>query len=735
MNMPQPNTPDDPGIEQNNDSEIMQKAGDSITRRSMNKVLGLLGLTALVDRMSQGSISKSVLDTQGSAHNQLEEDTAKIAKKFDEESGKIVEKIQKESPGLSDIEKARKAVDYLGALIFAWGLYDLSPLGRGHIGSAQYGALAALSSYKYSIETAEVRHHLVDETKSTIDAFFIINGTIAFAEGLNLDLQKSYEDLMKRKPSDKDKIASMTMFSSLLSPLATTVGSASVIRKMSSDFSVLRDDNGAPKRDDKGKVLMNESMMAAFQSHVSNLSGFILFGDPPFIAVAEKYGFKEGVEWQMKTMWPLAMYSLFSSTYKLNMLSLEAKGMKRKDAAKAAVTDTLNGLLKNVPFIAKIAARSLGNAAKYFSAADMKFQQDPAGMEVKIGEILSEKIKNIARLPFDPELDKATHESHEGMAREIDPEIRGGNTVVEGFVRNYIEQQQGGKTYRNAESHKDTPPAVADFMKDLREAIEMGDYDRIMDLGSKNKIPNVAVLVATLRDFHDDKKINHSDQEVKVEGLKEKLNPLKLYERSFELNRIKNAVGHNMGDVVNVFPFQAGCVPFLITIFKDGLSSLDKAGLSPAQKEAALFFALMMFSAVADNYVACKVGLEVLPEKPHISLIASITGGSLTAIGNMANVAQFNLDQYPLVRSIANMYWHLDDIAVAGAWAAGLNIFQNLKIVVPPKVKGAQSAEKHAGKTIESDQAVAKKTPESTREETRRDFFRRFAGKPDSEES
>jgi len=153
------------------------------------------------------------------------------------------------------------------------------------------------------------------------------------------------------------------------------------------------------------------------------------------------------------------------------------------------------------------------------------------------------------------------------------------------------------------------------------------------------------------------------------------------YDRATDIERIKAALGHNMGDVVNVFPFQAGCVPFLLPAFNGAMDFLKDAGLPEAGQKAAAFFLIMAFSTVADNYVGCKVGLELFPDSPQIALVAAIQGGSMSAIGNMANVAQFNLNDFPLAKSFAMAKWHLDNVAVGAAWAAALEAF---KFVAPP---------------------------------------------------
>lgn len=707
--------------------------GAGVTRRIFLKIAGILGTGALADQISGGGGAGWALDKMST--------TSEQEQYIQQESDRIAAKIEAENPDATQIEKVRKMIDYIGCLVFAWGLYDLSPWGRGHVASAQYGAMMALSALKHTAETPEGRHHLEEETVSSTKAFFIINGTIVLAEGLNLDLEKSYKHLKNEQPKESDRIALMTMTSSLLSPLATTVGSAGIIRRISNDFATNKDEKGNPKMvtDEKtgeAKLDVNEDMAAVFVSHVSNLSGFLLFGDPPFIAICEKYGFKEGVLWQMQTMWPLALYSLFSSTYKLNYLSLTRSGVAKGEAAKQAAKDAVSGLLRNIPLLARIMTKSLMNAAKYYSGADMKWAQDEYGINFSIGEVLTEKVKQFARLPLDPTLDLEIH-NHGGMVHGDDPNIVGANDFAAGLMKQLFEEEGNGNAANSNSVASDSigepmpdgaPDAEAVFMHEMRNAMADRNYDRILELGKTHNLPHVEIFVKTLRDYHDDKKINESTvEDLQKESLWKKLNPFKIYDRSFSVDRIKAAAGHNMGDVINVFPFQAGCVPFLTTAFRDGLDLVDHP--NPAVKEAALFVALMMFSSVADNYVACKIGLELMPQKPHTVLISSILGGSLSSIGNMANVTQFSLDKFPLVRSYMKFFWHLDNVAMGAAWAAGLNMFNKVGMLMPPEVaKGAQGSHGHS--------AVDKpETPENTRKMTRRGIMGIFGRGDDGDDN
>lgn len=651
------------------------KEGAKVTRRLVNKVLAAVGVTFLADAISGGRIlwGKEAHEPEAHDAEASKESSKELSDKLDAKAKEIAAKVEAESHGLSDREKALKVVDYVGCALFAWGIKDLLPGGHGHIHASHYGALIALSAIKHQFSDEDGKHHLEEETVSNAKAFGIISGTIVAAEGLNMDVEKAYELAMKgKKPEKKDQVALMTMLSSVLSPVTTTVGSASIMRKMSNELC-----DGDP------------AMMAVCTSHISNLSGFLLFGDPPFIAICEKYGFEEGVKWQFQSMLPLALYTLASATYKLNLILAKKEGLTGSEAHKKALADTISGIKNNIPVLVKIITKSLGNIAKYFTGADFskRLPQDPGGIEVRIGEVLTEKLANVAKLPFDPQFDVSSHEEHEGMVHENVEKVEGGNEVMAGLM----DELTRGYTAAAAEGIKTHPADRSQKVHALREAIAAKKYETVQTLGGELGLPTIDIFVRTLKDFHDNAEVDESiTNGPKAYTLRQKLNPLAIYDRMTSIHRIKEAIGHNLGDVVNVFPFQAGCVPFLTTAFKDAADALGNLGESV--KEAVLFFLIMLFSSAADNYVACKIGLELFPNKPHIPLIAAIQGGSLTAIGNMANVAQFSLDKFPLMNSIKQFGLHIDTMTAAFAYSKALDILNGMGIMRPPKaIKGAGS--------------------------------------------
>ena len=614
------------------ESEQPKNGGVSRLRRVLLKALGAIGVGAIVDLVGNGLLSHVVDKGVTSVFelNKIEQ----VSDYIEEHGDELAAKIKTENPEATPIEQARKMIDYLGAGVFAQGIFHLvSPNGRGHIGQAQYIWMIALTAIKHRLATPEGQHHLKKETASSLKAFGIISGTIVVAEGLNADLRKMYEEKYKEAPTIEDRIALMTTTASVLSPLVTTVGSAGIIREMSNNF--------AKEMSEDGEV--DHDTAAVCVSHISNLSGFLLFGDPPFIAVCEKYGFKEGVEWQLKTMLPLALWTLYSSTCKLNYINQRKEGVNKIEAFKIANKNAAEGIRKNTPFLIGVMTKSLVNVAKYFTGADAfeKLQQDTGGIQVQIGEVIEEKLKQIVKLPFDPELDKVSHEHVAGLTRPFHNDAKGAAEMIVGLTGNTLDEP--GLT-----PDVDRPADYEDQMNRLREAAVEGDDEEVSRIMSAVGMPEVQgrVILKSFQDFADDRKANDSakNDNAKKETWKDHIS-LEAFSKATDMGRMQNALGHNMADVVDVFPFQAGCVPFLLTVFNDGLKGLESLGLSENEMKAATFIAIMIFSMFADNYVGCKVGLELMPEAPEIALIASIQGGTQKAIGNMENVAQYRLKE------------------------------------------------------------------------------------------
>lgn len=670
-------TPEDQHVTQ----DIVEEM--SFTRRAFHRLLGALGTAVLANEVSGGSLAgwlRSVFASEKKDSKEAEQ----LSDQLISEAEKIDAQLAKE-PGLSEREKSLKKIDYLGSFVFGWGVVDL--LRSKHINVMHYTAVTSLLTAKYLLSDTKERHHLQDEMISNLKAFGIITGTITIAEGMKADIEAAYDTLTKQSAqaqeahgavhggeinetsnglNTSDKIALMMTASSILSPLATTVGASSIISKMSNDLV-------------KGLGEKEKAAMAVCVSHVSNLSGYLLFGDPPFIAIAEKYGFREGIAWQLKSMLPLAIYSIFSATFKLNYLvaSKEHPELSWQQRAGMATRESLNGLVKNIPFLVKMLTLSLQNASKHYLGADLWRAQDEAGIQLNIGQILEKKLKAIATFPFVDQEPGDHHQDMKNQAAAVVALMGKDDVEVDALVNSFEVPAQAVTDQQVLDQATSSPHSAATPLVDVAQAYKKTEQAPEPD--AKKTFWDTVQEIA--------QKSAHA------------ANPKNVYTR-MDVDKFEHAVGGKLKDVINVFPFQASCVPFLVTVFKDLVSKIDEKDLdsihidgvppeeqSELKKEIILFFLIMMFSMVADNYVACKIGLELLPKKPQIALIAAIQGGSLTAIGNMANVAQFSLKDFSLGESFKQLGWHLDTTVVSGLWAFALDAFKLVRIPDPLKGK------------------------------------------------
>jgi hypothetical protein len=534
------------------------------------------------------------------------------------------------------------AVDLLGAGLF---LHVVTALARGNsINKWHYSAMAALLAEKYRQSTPEQQVHLAKEIKSNMKTLGVIVGTVAIGDGLKLDLTKICEELMGKQPDAASQVALLNMFSSFVAPVVTTVGNASIIASTANRLA-------------EG----DKDFMAISIGHSSGRAGYLLFGDPPFLALIDKYGFKEAVVWQLTRMLPLALNSLVASTIQMNLCLAKRAGDKNPLAT--AIAQSYKGITENIPFLVKIITSSLGNAAKYFSGADAKWAQSPIGLEFEIGKAVSSKLENLFRLPWDKNLDKASSEDFEGMVADADDLA----------WRQKVEAAVGGLgvevEYQTASNDNDS---VKD---DLNKALLSRDFVAakkiLLSYGIKED--EAEAHIANLKLLLPSVYAEEGTEGPKVSSWRALLDYiLKAPARTTDVHRIKTAFGHNIGDVLNVFPFQANCVPFLLPLLQKFVHKLEAMGLSTTQKEIVIFLVVMAFSMVADNYVAVKMGLDLLPNKPQIPLVAGIEGGELSSIGNMANMAQFNSEDYSLKDSLARMHLSIEQVGVGLIYALSL---------------------------------------------------------------
>lgn len=552
--------------------------------------------------------------------------------------------IAQRAPELADYS----ATDLMGAGLL---LHGITHLARGNaINKWHYGTLGALLAAKYHESDEAKKHHLKSELKSNLKALGVITGTIAIGEGLKMDLTKVCEQLMTEAPDDATKVALLNMFSTFVAPVITTVGNATIISKTANELA-----DG------------DQSFMAISVGHSSGRAGYTLFGDPPFIAMIEKYGFKEAISWQLTHMMPLALYSLFSATLKMNYNLAKRSGVA--NPFEIALKQTKIGLTKNVGYLAKILSSSLVNAVKYFSGADIakKFAQDARGIEVEIGSAVVSKLENLVHLPWDKHLDEASSEDFAGRIADADDRAWAEKVTTLVGELNVEVRHSSDKSASAA----DLPPE-RNFGDALTACLLARDFDKAKTILIENGIDEKEAD-DHVQNFRANLPLEYSEKKDQVSWIRALIDVvIKMPHRTTDIHRVKKALGHNIGDVLNVFPFQANCVPFLLPILKSFVRKMESAGLSELQREISIFLIVMVFSMVADNYVAVKMGLDLLPTKPQIPLIAGIEGGQLTSIGNMANMAQFSSEQYSLKDSLKKIYLAIDNVGIGMIYALRL---------------------------------------------------------------
>lgn len=556
-------------------------------------------------------------------------------------------------------------LDYAGAAVFAKGLYELSPKGRGHIGATEYATLGGLIAAKYQAGDEETRTHIKSELKSSIQAFAIIAGTSTAAQGLKIDLDRAYREEQGKEIATEDKVALATMMASCLSPLGTTVASAA---SLTEEAQSIARDIGRFRGKSNGE--MDKDVASTLVDHISNSSGFVLFGDPPWIALVEKYGFAEAVKYQAETMWPLAISSLVSANIKINTLILKERGMSGAQLKQEAIAQSMGAIARNLPFLVKANVQSVANVGRYMGHRP----PDPRGFQMELVKVLTEKARNSAKFFADgQEFNLPLHD--EDYTARVTDHMPALEEMEEDF-EHIIEALDD-----------DAHPVTHDK---IDHYLHHADFEGLGRYLAEHGVANAIPLAQTLRLLETEK----TDEFIQSgrSGVSEAIMKLapkpaaKLYGR-INLHRTHNALGPQLTDVGNVFPFQAASVIFLTPIFQDGYNRLEetisgKEGVDDENRsvllDAAGFAAFDAFSAVADNYVAAKIGLDIFPDRPGLVLAASIRGGTKLAISNMANPTLFPLRDYTLADSAKRSHKTIPQDLLAFAYTEGIE-----RIVAP----------------------------------------------------
>lgn len=599
-------------------------------------------------------------------------------------------------------------VDWVGAANFFAGVRDLLPGGKGHIDKTRYASLATLLAIKYNASDETDKEHLQDEFKSVAMSGTIIEGTILASEALKLDFAEAYRSITANEIDQRNAIPLLTMFAALTSPTITTVGSAGILSKQSQQLaeqlSAVRSNtiedtvDGLSLDDDK-----KQEVYRILTAHVSNLSGFVLFGDPPFIAMAEKYGLPDALKYQLHACLPLAMQSLYAANHQLHKIKLGSEGLTGAELTQRARREAIAGMWRNKEVLTKMCASSFANFAKVFAL--QKSRQSDKGIQFDFTGMIRDKVQGSMQLMFSEHIE--SHETHEATGSrtyDIDPLERTEATSI-------ALQLLGG--HDGEEGKLEHSQSIQKMVNELVLLIDDQNYMRLSEIMSgydmsQDEINQEISRLQALARFSaglefgrlDDKDIEHEGWLGRIA-----MAPKRFFGRVTHLDRIKHALGHASADVLNVFPFQALSVPFLIPIFRKGIdeaTTMLESAISDEQSLAGLnaeelrelavsnMIAVMVAikSSIADNYVAAKIGLELMPDKPSYPLIAAITGGRLTAIGNMANPTLVPLSEYGMEESIRKIPKNLPSVLVSLTWANILELAKNVPgMPKPPTAK------------------------------------------------
>jgi hypothetical protein len=591
-------------------------------------------------------------------------------------------------------------VDWLGTANFVLGIRNL--MQERHITQTQYAGLAALLLWKrehlQANSDTEGLEKLNQELKSTLLFSAVIEGTVVAAQGIQMNFAKAYESIAQQSMSRRTRIALTTLFASTLSPFITTVGSSGVMsgpmQETTKELEQALAQNRARVIDSGIAATTNDKELAdraraTMQSHNGNLSGFVLIGDPPFLAVGQKYGV-EGIMWQMGAGSVPALYSLYSANYKLHRLFLEAEGHSPEAAQKLAKKEALLGVKENLGILSVMMGHSIMNAARYGTGFNSK--QDNKGLQFHILGSVKEKLEGAWRLLAEREL------------KDLDPHGSRIEEYVgsEAILANMLDFEEADDGAIQLHHHKEA----------INEHVDRRDFDGLaaylQEHGLRSNFAKYLAHVTAELDTEREKSFGFNGSSIP--------NPIKFYRRITNIDRLKAAFGHSFTDVLDVFPFQAGSITFLEPVAKWGLTKVDDAlqklpvpGIvTEVASDAVVYGGITAFSSSADNLVGALLGFELKQDKPQLGLIGAINGGQLLPVGNMANVVGFPLSAYSLSDAKRQFSTHADNVGVGFAWAEALTVLDKAGIFKTPSPKEVAGSE-HAIRAQEAGKRMTRR--------------------------
>ena len=607
-------------------------------------------------------------------------------------------------------EHGPDTIDYIGTAVFADGVRRLAaekPITQKHI----YGQLALVHMKRRKAREAgdqETLHHINEELAATLKFTSIIEGTVIVAEGMKMDIQRVYEAVNDNADlSLQDRVAITTELASMLAPLTTTVGASGMSSKEC--FKIISETRSLAERmvddlvtrvaeesgvdpelaaealdrmkgespEDQAQTTKSAEEVAReteldkveksltaikgyLQSHISDKAGFPFFGDPPFLATVERFGFAKGMLWQSFIVGATpAVASLVDTNTQIN-----------KELMKLGIIDEENGsaskqsrdaLKRNFGFVTGVVGRSVKNMGKLSN-------QDPNGLEHHIIESFANKANGIKDLFFAETIEAHGHHG-EGSRFEEDR--------YEGFVDGVI------ANLRDNDIDFDIENRTA-LQENLEGYLLEDDYEGLVQYLENRGLDATTARTLMLAGKGVDDSIKES------EGFDGKWNPLEVYKRATDISRMQGALGHSFTDVLNVFPFQSISMIFASPVFKEAFEKFDNltdkipnSVVAKIVNDAGKFGGITAFSSIADNLVGAREGFK-LTDNPALALIAAILGGMLLPPGNMANVVTFPLnsenpdERYSVKEAKAQILTlHKKALAAGFVWAEILGILND----------------------------------------------------------
>ncbi|MEK7572124.1 MAG: hypothetical protein AAB553_07685 [Patescibacteria group bacterium] len=601
-------------------------------------------------------------------------------------------------------------IDYAGTANFAVALKQLFPGpetnehpdnpiryqigrmlgGRGHIGATEYATLGTLLALKYFTGDKATRSALVHALEAGITTLGAIAASATAAEGIKFDVDTALER-SKRTPEFSDKVALTTMVGSVMSPnpITLTVGTGAALTEEATQIAQAVWELHHGKKAEKDTDLDNATVQALIH-HLTNGSGLVS-GDPPQYAIWKHYGVKEGTLYMAKTLTPLLFVSLFSANYKINKRIIEADSTKNAVQVRAeAVKESVEALTRNAPVLTNILLKTFigyakasgipivtllekaGLVADPVALQEKLKTRDPAAIEFHVIEAFKTRIGNAAKIvgtngefKFPLHDDSAYH----GLTTDVMVGLERDEQIIEHSLEDVLLPDHASDTDREALHTK-----IAGYL-------DHENYE-----GLRQVLPEQAgIFINLLETFAHEKADEYiSGSRSDLSKVLERVLP-GLFGRIYHqtnLHRAHNGLGGGITDVLDVFPFQAGSIPFLVPVFdthifpaaEKALASEDDPSMNAQMRRDFSNYAVVETSSfVMDNYVAADIGLSRRPDRPELIVTAAVNGGRFWGPANMADILLVDLKKYGLVAAAKQAHRGVLQDLVGFGWAEAVH--------------------------------------------------------------